>query len=171
MNQLVVFTDGACSGNGTVNAVGGIGIHFPNKELPDINKAYRIQGTCTNQRCELYAILIALKYIHSKLNLANYKVLIKSDSDYSINCITKWVSGWMKKGWRTSNNTPVLNRDLIEPIYQIYQQYNISFQHVAAHTKGTDFDSIANDVADRLACKARDRVAADKLKPIIRMID
>lgn len=159
MSEIIVFTDGACSGNGTSKAFGGIGIHFPNKELPDLNKAYRLESVCTNQRCELYAILIALRYIHSKLNLANHKVIIKSDSGYSINCITKWVPKWHKNGWLTTDRKPVMNRDLIEPIYQFYKTYNVSFQHVFAHTKGSDFDSVANDVADRLACKARDRAA------------
>lgn len=162
MNKLTVFVDGSCSKNGSKNAVGGIGIHFPNAELPDLNKAYRLDSSCTNQRTELYAILIALKYINSKLNLINYSVTIKSDSSYSINCITKWVPGWIKDGWLKKSGDAVMNRDLIEPIYEYYCRYDINFQHVSAHTGGTDPDSLGNERADLLATKATQRMKEEQ---------
>lgn len=150
---ILVYTDGSCVNNGKKNAVGGIGIYFPNKELTDISRIYDI-GVCTNHKAELYAILITLKYIKKNIGLSKYKILIKTDSEYSINCLTKWINGWINKGWKTVNGTRVVNRELIEPIHQYCKKYDIDFEHVLAHTNGTDFDSLANDKADRLAKKA-----------------
>jgi len=150
---IVVFTDGSCAGNGRQNAHGGIGIHFPNGELTDVSKIYR-NGYCTNQKTELFAILTALRYIKQNIGLSKYKVLIKTDSDYSINCVTKWVYGWIKNGWKTQNNKPVANKEYIEAIYKYYENYDITFEHVDAHTGLDDADSIANARADELATKA-----------------
>ena len=70
---------------------------------------------------------------------------------YSINCITKWVKGWKKNGWKDSKKD-VKNKDLIDNIDKIYSKYNhIHFNHVEAHTNKTDIHSICNDKADKLA--------------------
>lgn len=153
MKDIIVYTDGSCSGNGKCLAHGGIGIHFPNKELKDVSKVFKL-GCCTNQRTELYAILTAIRYVKKYLDLTNNRLLIKTDSEYSINCITKWVYGWIKNGWMTKNNTPVANRELIEPIHRYYEKYDIVFEHVEAHTGKQDDDSIANARADELATRA-----------------
>lgn len=154
---IIVYTDGSCSNNGKKDSRGGIGIHFPNKELKDVSKKYSGEN-CTNQKTELYAILLALKYIDKILGLKNVSVCLKTDSEYSINCITKWVSGWIKNGWKTVNKKPVSNREFIEPIYILYTKYDIEFNHVSAHTGADDFDSIANARADTLATRATQRV-------------
>jgi ribonuclease HI len=151
--SLIVYTDGSCVGNGKTNAAGGIGIHFPNGELADVSKIYSA-GYCTNQKTELYAILTALRYIKQRLGLINYKVIVKTDSEYSINCVTKWVYGWIKNGWKTKNNRPVANKEYIEAIHNYYENYDIMFEHVDAHTGLDDFDSVANARADELATKA-----------------
>lgn len=168
--DLIIFTDGSCSGNGSSDAIGGIGIHFPNKELKDVSKIFKL-GTCTNQRTELYAILTAIRYVKKKLGLRKYEILIKTDSDYSINCITKWVNGWIKNGWKTQKGTDVANREFIEPIYNYCTKYDITFEHVDAHTGLDDDDSIANDKADKLAtratAKARKTSCVDKTEVVI----
>jgi len=153
MKELIVYTDGSCINNGRKNAHGGIGIYFPNKELKDLSKPYKL-GNCTNQKTELYAILTALRYIKQKLNIKKYKIIIKTDSAYSINCVTKWIYKWQKNNWLTSANTIVANRDLIELINKYYEKYDITFIHVDAHTHKDDFDSISNDHADKLAVSA-----------------
>lgn len=158
---IIVYTDGSCMGNGRTDAVGGIGIHFPNGELKDISKIYSL-GLCTNQKTELYAILTAIKYIKKNFNLSKYKLLIKTDSQYSINCVTKWIDGWIKNGWITQNNKPVVNREMIEAIHKYYTNYDIEFDHVDAHTNREDDESIANAVADKLATNATKKAFSKK---------
>lgn len=160
--SIVVFTDGSCSGNGKAGAIGGIGIHFPNKELKDISKVYR-ESYCTNQRTELYAILLTLRYIKKNLGLSNFDVKIKSDSGYSIDCVTKWVQKWKKNGWKKMDGSDVANKEYIEIIDKYCQRYTIKFEHVTAHTDGMDPNSIGNRIADKLATSATKR-AQDEMK-------
>jgi len=155
-NCIIVYTDGSCSGNGKKAAIGGIGIHFPNNELTDISQVFRL-GCCTNQRTELFAILTALRYIKQNIGLSNKSILIKTDSQYSIDCITKWVYAWIKNGWKTKNNTPVANKEFIEILYKYYERYDIEFDHVEAHTGRKDPDSIGNARADELATLATNK--------------
>ncbi|AEQ32548.1 ribonuclease H-like protein [Megavirus chiliensis] len=161
IENVIVFTDGSCVNNGRKHAVGGIGIHFPDRTLNDISRIFT-KGCCTNQRTELYAILYAIKYVHSEIGLQNCILNIFTDSQYSINCITKWVPAWIKNNWRTKNNTAVANREFIEPIYRYYNKYNINFTHVDAHTGRDDYDSIANAKADYLATKATKKAISEK---------
>lgn len=165
--ELIVFTDGSCASNGSKNAPGGIGIHFPNGELSDISKVFHLDY-CTNQRTELYAILTSLRYINQQLGLSKYKVVIKTDSQYSIDCITKWVYGWIKNGWKTKNNKPVANKEMIETIHKYYEKFNIEFIHVDAHTGLDDEDSIANARADELATRATKKAIMEMKKNVPR---
>lgn len=160
-DKILVFTDGSCSGNGKKYAVGGIGVHFPNGELEDLSRPFTL-GVCTNQRTELYAILVALKYIKSKLGLSKKEIVIKTDSMYSINCVTKWVYRWIENSWKTQKDTPVVNRELIEPIFKMYEKYDITLEYTEGHSGGSENENIANDTADQLARDGTE--AAKKLK-------
>jgi len=151
--NLVVFTDGSCSRNGKVGAIGGIGIHFPDQELSDVSKIFN-KGKCTNQRTELYAIYCAIRYINSRLGLSKYRVHIKTDSKYSINCVTNWADGWVKNGWLTKKGEPVANQDLIEGIYKYYNKYSIFMEHVDGHSELDDYNGVGNNMADKLATDA-----------------
>ena len=119
-------------------------------------------GRCTNQRTELYAILQALKYINVRLGLSKYRLFIKTDSMYSLNCITKWARGWVNNGWMTQNDKPVANKDLIKNIYKYYTKFTIFMEHVDAHTDGDDDDSIGNNIADALATRATKKAFSGK---------
>ena len=83
----------------------------------------------------------------------NYSIVyIYTDSLYSINCITKWVYGWINNGWLDKIKKPVKNKDIIQPIHNIYKKYsNIHFIHIEAHTNKTDIHSLGNAKADELA--------------------
>lgn len=39
------------------------------------------------------------------------KLLINTDSEFTINCITKWIHGWKKKNWVNAAGKPVINKD------------------------------------------------------------
>lgn len=143
--SIFIYTDGACSNNGKKNASAGIGVYIEN--MYSISE--KIIGKQTNQRAELYAILKALNII----NIKDYnRIIIYTDSLYSINCITKWVNGWIKNGWLDKKKYPIKNKDIIESIYNIYIKHStIEFNHVIAHTNNNDIHSIGNAKADELA--------------------
>jgi ribonuclease HI len=102
MNQVEIFTDGACKGNpgpGGWGALLRIGAH--EKEL--------CGGAplTTNNRMELTAVIEGLSALKRPCQVALYL-----DSQYVRQGITQWLSGWKAKGWRTANKQPVKNIDL-----------------------------------------------------------
>lgn len=139
--NIDIFTDGAVSNNrrGNKNAVGGIGVYY---ECSKPLKCLNIQEPfymypITNQRSELYAMIVGLQNLYiNNLPKENTKIRIYTDSMYSINCMTKWVKGWISKGWKKADGKPVLNVDLIYNLYKLINQYehiNVEFIHVPSH--------------------------------------
>jgi ribonuclease HI len=146
-----VFTDGACSANGQKGAKGGYAAWFP--DTPDWSEAHQLPDTHphTNNRAELSAIRLAVDILVRK-GCIDQDIVIYSDSEYSIKCLTVWITGWVTRGWKTSVGKDVLNRDLIEEITGSLSRFKTHrFVHVKAHTGGTDDLSKQNDVVDRMA--------------------
>jgi ribonuclease HI len=149
MSEIIVFTDGSCIKSKS-NILCGIGIHYPNGEFQDVSKSF-IKEPKTNQRAELYAIYKAIKTIsHADKNL---DIKIYTDSEYSIKSLTIWIKNWKKNNWVASTGKPVMNQDIIKKIDKLIEEHNgkIKFQHVKSHTGKTDYESIHNDIVDKLA--------------------
>ena len=144
-----VYTDGACSNNGRKNAKAGLGIYFG--ENDSRNKSARVHHwRQTNNTAELLAIIKTYKIIKPDLDLGK-KVCIASDSQYSINCATKYGEKMAKNNWIKD----IPNKKLVKKIYELYgTNKDVIFKHVRAHTQNTDVHSIGNDNADRLANEA-----------------
>jgi ribonuclease HI len=146
-----VFTDGACINNGRANAKAGFAVWFP--EHPDLQKAERVpEGQSqTNQRAELTAIHTAVTILDAR-GYHDEDIVIYTDSEYSINCLTKWLPGWVGRGWKTTDGKDVLHQDLIRETSSLLAKFKgYRFVHVRAHTGGTDDLSKNNDIVDRLA--------------------
>ena len=142
-----VYTDGACSKNGTRNASAGIGIYFsPNDSR---NVSMRLSGKQTNNAAELTAIIKAIQLVEN--DVRNGKcVAIVTDSEYSIRCATTYGEKCAKKQWKDD----IPNQDLVRELYELYSQMStLKFIHVKAHTRLMDIHSIGNREADRLACE------------------
>ena len=131
-----VYTDGACSGNPGPGGWAWV--------VPDGEFAAGSDLATTNQRMELKAALEAVKAFQGE-------IIIFSDSTYVVNCFRdRWWEGWLRRGWVNSAKKPVKNRDLWEPLIEIYRERdNISFSWVKGHS-GDRW----NDEADRLAVQA-----------------
>jgi len=145
-----VFTDGACSGNGRKDAKAGYAVWFP--EHPEWSTAARVPDSepQTNQRAELSGIYHAVSILSTK-GAFSEDLVIYTDSDYSIKCLTEWMPGWVSRGWKTTMGKDVLHRDLIEGIAGHLSKFKHRFHHVRAHTGGSDDLSKQNDVVDRMA--------------------
>ena len=146
-----VFTDGSCINNGKKNAYGGYGIFFSKNNVKNVSQ--RMKGKVTNNKAELTAILESLK-----LMTPESKYYIVTDSDYSINCVTKWYRGWEKNGWKNKKGDPIKNPELIQPIIELLKALNVKFIHVNSHLPKPDDKSsmeyklwYGNDKADELA--------------------
>lgn len=137
--RTTVYTDGACSGNPGPGGWGWV--------IPDGEAAYGGAPETTNQRMELQAALEAVKAIPGPLHIV-------SDSTYVVNCFKdSWWKGWLKRGWKNSQKKPVANRDLWEPLIELYQERDVTFEWVKGHS-GDRW----NDRADELAVRGREEV-------------
>ena len=140
-----VYTDGACSNNGSKYAQSGIGIFFGINDKRNVSK--RIEGKQTNNTAEISAIIETYKIIEPDIN-ANKKITIVSDSEYAIKCVTSYGKKCYDKKW----NLEIPNKELVKQCYELYKdKQNVNFIHCRAHTNKTDVHSIGNDYADKLA--------------------
>lgn len=136
-DPVVVYTDGACRGN---PGPGGWAWLVPGGEY-----AFGSEARTTNQRMELAAVLDALAHHSGALT-------VYSDSTYVVNCFRdRWWEGWLRRGWRNANRQPVANRDLWEPLIDLYRprEHEIEFRWVRGHSGDRD-----NDAVDALAVRA-----------------
>ena len=150
-DTIIIYTDGACKNNGSKNKLisAGVGVHFSqNNHTPmkDISLKLTIDNP-TNNKAELIAILFALQECH-KQEIKD-KIVIYTDSQYSIDAITKWYDQWSKDGKLEQKK----NISFIQSIKTIMKILNVSFVHVRGHTKRQDIHSLGNERADGLATR------------------
>ena len=113
-------------------------------KLQDISSRLHVDKP-TNNKAELTAIKKALELCEKK-NIKE-KIIVFTDSDYSIKAITLWYPNWIKSGDIEKKK----NTDILSEIEPLYNKMNIKFQHIRAHTGLQDEHSIGNANADRLA--------------------
>ena len=145
---MIIYTDGACSGNGSATAVGGFGVVVLDDD-ENIIETYNHQNqNTTNNREELRAILYAL----IKYGKQTTPPIVYSDSAYAVNTFNTWMFGWAIKGWLKSDNKPPENLDLIQTYFELWQQgYRISLRKCRGHA-GNKW----NEMADKLAVSAKE---------------
>jgi ribonuclease HI len=152
---LRVYTDGACSGNGTHSAVGGVGVFVPS--CPALSVSEPLDTTyyeATNQRAELMAIFRALQ-LAKKLEPEEKleKLIIYTDSTYAMKGLEQWSIAWAKNGWTNSKGEPVANQDLWKPVLGVYNALKCDVECVKV--KGHS-NNVGNDKADQLAKRGCD---------------
>jgi len=128
-----IYTDGACSGNPGPGGWGTV-IYYDDGSVYELGGADR---QTTNNRMEMQAAIAALEYLLNSRQ--TQPVTLYTDSEYVKNGITKWVSGWKRKGWKTSAGKPVLNQDLWEQLDRLNQKAAqqipaFNWQYVRGHS-------------------------------------
>ena len=146
---MIIYTDGACSGNGSAAAVGGFGVVVLDDDENIIETYNKQNQNTTNNREELRAILYTLiKYGK------NEHPTVYSDSAYAVNTYNTWMWGWASRGWLKSDNKTPENLDLIQAYYNLCQQgYKINLKKCKGHA-GNKW----NEMADQLAVSAKDNM-------------
>ena len=123
-DKIVIYTDGACSGNPGDGGWGAL-VRIGDKET----ELYGGEHSTTNNKMELTAVINALEFIGS----TGVSVELWTDSQYVKNGITEWIKGWKKNGWRNSQKQPVKNRELWEKLDELSSSLNISWNWVKGH--------------------------------------
>lgn len=99
----------------------------------------------TNNMGELTAVLRLLES-SAAAGLADEPLHILADSQYAINCITKWMPGWKRKGWKKADGKPVKNRDILEALDRALVGRKLTFEWVKGHA-GHSMNEAADDFA------------------------
>nr|BFD60656.1 ribonuclease HI [Bdellovibrio sp. CKG001]BFD68261.1 ribonuclease HI [Bdellovibrio sp. HAGR004] len=110
-DYILIYSDGACSGNPGPGGWGSV-LLFPDNQVLELGAG---ESSTTNNRMEMTAALEALRAVaHLKMPIHFY-----TDSTYLIRGITQWIFGWRRKNWQTAEGGEVSNRDLWEDISQV----------------------------------------------------
>jgi len=136
--DLVIYTDGACSGN---PGPGGWGVLMQFGDIEKTLKGGEIDTT--NNRMELMAAIKALEAIKPGFK---GKTTLWTDSTYVMKGITEWIHGWKSRGWKKSDKKPVINADLWKILDVLNAERDVTWKWVKGHA-GVD----GNERADELA--------------------
>jgi ribonuclease HI len=137
--QITIYTDGSCIDNGKQNAKAGSGTWVC--ENSPLNRALQVPGPVqTNQISEIYAVLQAIKLVPRHIPL-----LIKTDSKYVINGLTKHLDEWEDRGWINAPNGEVFKTTVA---WLRARTSKTQFQWVKGHN-----GELGNEQADRLAAE------------------
>jgi len=136
MDNVTIYTDGACSGNPGPGGWGAL-MQFGEHE----RELKGGEGQTTNNRMEIFAAIAALEALKRPC-----KVNLHTDSTYLRDGITKWIINWKRNGWRTAAKKPVKNVDLWQRLEEAIQRHEIAWHWVKGHAGDP-----GNEAADALA--------------------
>ena len=143
MEEIEIFTDGACRGNPGLGGWGAL-IRWNGEE----SSLWGGERDTTNNRMEMEA---AIKGLESIIESSN--ITITTDSNYLKDGITQWLEGWKKKGWKTAAKKPVKNQDLWMRLDELSQFHNVNWKWVKGHSGHRE-----NEIDDLLANKGIDEL-------------
>ena len=146
--KIYIYTDGSCVHLKGGSTKAGYGIYIPSKHIR-IARPLTGAGKQTNNRAEMTAILESLEMIEPE-DFVNKKVIIFTDSQYSIYIFTGTGERYEKDGFKKDGET-VPNKDLIIKALEWKRKADFTILKVRAHTDREDVHSKGNDMADRLS--------------------
>jgi ribonuclease HI len=125
MRRIVIYTDGACSGNPGPGGWGAVLLSGEHRRELSGGEAQT-----TNQRMELMAMVAALK----ALKVTGWEVEVHSDSAYLVNAFDRrWLDKWQANGWMNSKKEPVANQDLWAELLALTSKNRIIMRKVKGH--------------------------------------
>lgn len=138
MNQVVIYTDGACKGNPGPGGWGVLLLAGPHRK-----ELFGGERETTNNRMELTAVIEALRALKRPCDVTLYL-----DSEYVRKGITDWIYGWKAKGWKTAAKQPVKNAELWQVLDHLVSTsgHRIEWRWVKGHAGDP-----GNEKADALA--------------------
>lgn len=140
MKKVILYTDGACSGNPGVGGWGAV-LMYKNAE----KRISGADGSTTNNRMEVTAVIEGLKCLKEPCEVEIY-----SDSAYTVNAfVNGWVDEWIKNGFKKADKKPVLNEDLWRTLLDLTAKHKVKFIKVKGHA-----DNEYNNICDKLATDA-----------------
>ncbi|XP_051174281.1 ribonuclease H1-like [Leptopilina boulardi] len=150
---LQVFTDGACSFNGTERAWTGVGVYF--NELHPCNISMPVEG---NQTCNAAELRSALLGAQQALKMGAKKLTINTDSKPLINSFQQWIPTWIDRGWVNTRGKPIKNKEDLIHLHKLLGCFeSVKWNYVPSHG-GTP----GNESADKLAKDGIQRISEEQ---------
>ena len=139
------YCDAACSGNPGPGAAAAILVALDGDQVAkELEVVSPVTPMTTNQREELKGAILILEQLKRPTRLA-----ITSDSRYLVDGMTRWLPGWIRKGWRNAGGAPVANQDLWQQLIELSGRHEVSWHWVKGHA-GHPY----NERCDKLAVAA-----------------
>ena len=137
MKTVIIYTDGACSGNPGPGGWGAIlSYNCVEKELSGGERQ------TTNNRMELMGVISALQALKESCIVELY-----SDSKYVIDALSKgWAVSWRSKGWIKSDKKPALNSDLWKTLLELTEKHELHYHWVKGHAEN-EFNNRCDELA------------------------
>ena len=142
MEEVIIYTDGACSGN---PGPGGWGALLQCRD--NERELSGGEAATTNNRMELMAVIEALNALKKPV-----RAVVHTDSQYVQKGISEWIHGWKRQGWKTASGSPVKNVDLWQALDSAARVHQVEWKWVKGHAGHPE-----NERVDRLA---RDAIPA-----------
>ena len=145
-SDVILYTDGACSGN---PGPGGWAAILKHPATGTVRKLSGGHPQTTNNRMELAAAIEGLKTIDAS---KPHRVHLVSDSQYMIHGLTQWIEGWIANHWRRGKKAgapPVKNAELWKELLALTQRHDMTYEHVRGHSGHPE-----NEECDRMAVRA-----------------
>ena len=148
--EAVIFTDGAAQGNP------GPGGYCALVRLPGRPDRELSGGTLhtTNNKMELTAAIVGLR---AAIDAGVKTIAVYSDSEYLVKGMTKWLSGWQRKNWKTADGQPVKNQDLWQQLAELTRGRDVRWEWIRGHVGHPE-----NERCDQVATAAARRVAQSR---------
>ncbi len=134
--SVVIWTDGACSGNPGPGGWGAILLWDGHKKELHGGEAHT-----TNNRMELLGAIHALDALKRPCTID-----LHTDSQYVRNGIMSWLQNWKRRGWKTADNKPVKNVELWQRLDEATQRHKVTWHWVKGHA-GVELNERADELA------------------------
>ncbi len=136
MQEVTIYSDGACKGNPGPGGWGAVLVANGH-----VKELFGGEANTTNNRMELTAVIEALRALKRPC-----KVQVWTDSQYVQKGISEWIRGWKARGWKTAEKKPVKNADLWQALDAAAAEHDVSWHWVRGHNGHP-----GNERADALA--------------------
>ncbi|MDA0671507.1 MAG: ribonuclease HI [Bacteroidetes bacterium] len=145
MKTIILYTDGACSGNPGPGGWAALLMHGDHEKM--LSGA---DPNTTNNRMEMMAVIEGLRALQEPC-----LVRVHSDSAYIINAFTQgWIDNWIRRGWKKADKKPVENQDLWRDMMQAMERHTVEWVKVKGHS-----DDVLNQRVDEQAVMESKRIA------------
>jgi ribonuclease HI len=149
-DAVLLFTDGACSGN---PGPGGWAYILRHPSSGAEREASGGELQTTNNRMELMAVIEGLRALTRPSRVAVY-----SDSQYVLKGLNEWLAQWKRRGWKTAAKKPVKNEDLWRQLDELQAIHELAYHWIRGHNEHPE-----NERCDAMAVAAREAVARGEM--------